>query len=322
MTDSAIVMPTLNDIRATAKLLAAHIVRTPLLQLNNHPGPGEIYLKAENLQAIGVFKVRSMGNAMLSADANTLSKGVYTASSGNAGIGLAWMAQKLDRPATVYVPESGPQGKLKTMQEFGAKIQVLNDEDWWQIIENSGHPEDPGFYVDAVRSPAALAGNATMGLEIIEQLPDVDTIIVPFGGGGVACGIASAIRVLKPDTDIIVAESETAAPVSAAFKAGKPISIVTQPSFISGAGAPMVLKEMWPHVRALVNSTIVVPVTEVVDAVRLMFEQNHIVAEGAGALPLAAALASTTDTGKTVCVVTGGNIDAEMMVKILSHRPL
>ncbi len=318
MTKAAIIAPALDDIRAASKLIAPYTVRTPLLRLNIDDESSEIYLKLENLQAIGVFKVRSMGNAMLSANKDTLSKGVYTASSGNAGIGLAWMADKLGLDARVYAPESGPAGKLETMRAFGAEIQILNDDDWWQIIENSGHPDDAGFYVDAVRSPSALAGNATMGLEIVEQLPDVDTIIVPFGGGGVACGIASAVGELKPGTKIIVAESETAAPVTAALREGKPVTVNTQPSFISGAGAPSVLKEMWPLVSTMVDSTVVVPAEDVANAVRLLFERNHVVAEGAGALPVAAALASKTNTGKTVCVVTGGNIDRQMMAKILS----
>jgi threonine dehydratase len=317
MNDIAVKAPTLSDIRSAAKSLAPYIIRTPLLRLNMHNSPSEIYLKLENLQAIGVFKVRSMGNAMLSADNDTLRKGVYTASSGNAGIGLAWMADKLGLKATVYVPESGPAGKLETMREFGARVQIMGDDEWWQIIENCGHPTDPGFYVDAVRSPTAMAGNGTMGLEIIEQLADVDSIIVPFGGGGVACGIASAVQALKPDTRIIVAESDTAAPVTAAFQQGRPVPVEVQPSFISGAGAPTVLKEMWPLVRELVDSTIVSPVTEVANAVRLLFEKNHIVAEGAGAIPVAAALANKATTGKTVCVVTGGNIDHDIMAKIL-----
>ncbi|MBT7953081.1 MAG: pyridoxal-phosphate dependent enzyme [Gammaproteobacteria bacterium] len=322
MTDPLIQAPNLDDIRTASELIAPHIVRTPILRLNSRKRENEIYLKLENLQPIGVFKVRSMGNILLSTDSDSLKNGVYTASSGNAGIGLAWMAEKLGLEARVYAPESGPQGKLSTMREFGAHVEIMGDDDWWQIIQNSGHPDDAGFYVDAVRSPAALAGNATMGLEIIEQLPDVDSIIVPFGGGGVACGIASAIRALKPDTKMIVAEAETAAPVTAALKRGEPVTVETRPSFISGAGAPSVLEEMWPLVKTMVDDTIVLPVAQVVAAVRLMFEQNHVVAEGAGALPVAAALSSQAPKGKTVCVVTGGNIDLEMMSKILSGKPL
>lgn len=322
MTDSALKTPTLDDIRAASSLLAPYIIRTPLLRLNIHDSPTEIYLKLENLQPIGVFKVRSMGNAMLIAGKDALKNGVYTASSGNAGIGLAWMARILGIKATVYVPESGPQGKLESMRDFGAHIQIMNDDDWWQIIENSGHPGDAGFYVDAVRSPSAMAGNGTMGLEIIEQLPDVDTIIVPFGGGGIACGIAAAVRALKPGTRIIVAEADTAAPVTAAFKHGHPVTIKMQPSFISGAGAPSVLKEMWPLINELVDDTVVTTVSNVADAVRLMFVQNRIVAEGAGALAVAAALFNNAALGKTVCLVSGGNIDREMMAKILLQQPL
>lgn len=319
MTEAPIIAPDLREIRAAGNLIAPYVVRTPLLRLNISDKSKHIYLKLENLQPIGVFKVRSMANIMLSEDKDILGKGVYTASSGNAGIGLAWMADKLGFAARVYVPESGPVSKLDAVKDLGAEIDVLSNDDWWQIIENSGHPKDPGFYVDAVRSRAALAGNATIGLEIIEQLPAVDSIIVPFGGGGVACGIASAIAELKPDTKIIVAESETAAPVTAALEAGLPVTIETLPSFISGAGAPSVLKEMWPLVGTMVNGTVVVPATEVADAVRILFEKNRIVAEGAGALPVAGALAGNT-TGSTVCVVTGGNIDPEMMTRILSGQ--
>ncbi|NKB38704.1 MAG: pyridoxal-phosphate dependent enzyme [Gammaproteobacteria bacterium] len=262
-----------------------------------------------------------MGNVILKEDRSKLANGVYTASSGNAGIGLAWMAKKLGLVARVYTPESGPQGKLDTMSSLGASVEVLSDNDWWQVIVNSSQPSDKGFYVDAVRSPAALAGNATMGLEILEQLPDVNTIIVPFGGGGVACGIASALQALKPESKMVVAESDTAAPVTAALAAGQPTRVETKPSFISGAGAPVVLEEMWPLVNELVDDTIVVPAAEVAGAIGLLFDKNHVVAEGAGALPLAAALAGNLK-GKIVCVVTGGNIDRAVLSKILAGEPV
>ncbi|MCZ6774596.1 MAG: pyridoxal-phosphate dependent enzyme [Proteobacteria bacterium] len=313
------IAPTLDEVHAAAKLLAPHIVRTPLLRLEVSDTPNEIFLKLENLQPIGVFKVRSMGNAMLSVEDGALRQGVYTASSGNAGLGLAWMAQRLDIPATVYAPGSAPAAKLDAVRDFGASVQRLDDDEWWKIIEMGGHPKDPGLYVDAVRSPAALAGNATIGLEIIEDLPDVDTVFVPFGGGGVACGISSAIRAIKADTRIVVAESDAAAPVTAAFKKGRPVTIAMQPSFISGAGAPSVLTEMWPLVSRLVDSTVVMPVSEVAAAVRLLFEKNQVVAEGAGAISVAGALANRAGSGKTVCVVTGGNIDADVMAKILQQ---
>jgi threonine dehydratase len=317
---NTITTPALNEIHSAARLLAPYIIRTPLVRFNFDDCATEIHLKLENLQPIGVYKVRSMGHAMLTADKATLRNGVYTASSGNAGLGLAWMAQHLGITATVYAPESGPAGKLDAVRKFGAHVNILSDEDWWQIIEDSGHPADPGLYVDAVRNPSALAGNATIGLEIIEQLPDVDNIIIPFGGGGVACGIAAAIRLLKPDTRIIVAESDAATPATAARKANRPVSVPMKPSFISGAGAPSVLKEMWPLISALVDDTVVSPVSGVAAAVRLLFKHNHVVAEGAGATPVAAAVAEKSLSGKTVCVITGGNIEAEIMAKILRHQ--
>jgi threonine dehydratase len=322
MIDATPKIPALQEIRAAATRLAPHITRTPLLRLNHYEGESEIFLKLENLQPIGVFKVRSMGNAMLTAGASDLNHGAYTASSGNAGLGLAWAADKLGIPATIYAPDSAPTSKLEAARGFGARVHRVADDRWWQIIENSGHPKDPGFYVDAVRNPAAIAGNGTIGLEIIEQLPDVDTVIVPFGGGGVACGIASAIRVLKPDVRVVVAESDAAAPLTAAFKAGRPVPIDVKPSFISGAGAPSVLKEMWPLVNELIDDTVISPVTEVADAVRALFDHNRVVAEGAGAIPLAGALSGNAGCGKTVCVVTGGNIDVEIMTKILRHQAL
>jgi threonine dehydratase len=310
----------LPEIRAAANLLAAYIIRTPLLRLNTAAAAGEIYLKLENLQLIGAYKIRSMGNILLSADPYDLRNGVYTASSGNAGLGLAWMAQKMDIAARVYAPESSPAAKLDAIRKYGAQVHVLSDEEWWQIIETSGRATDPGLYVDAVRAPAALAGNATMGLEIIEQLADVDRIIAPFGGGGLVCGIAAAVRALKPDTEIIVAESDAAAPATAAFAAGRPVEIGVQPSFISGAGAPRVLKEMWPLVGQLVDSTLVVTVREVAAAIRLMCAQNHVIAEGAGAIAVAAALANPQADGKTVCIVSGGNIGLDVLAKILQQQ--
>lgn len=322
MTTPTAVAPTLDEIHSTASLIAPHIIRTPLLRLNVDDSENEIYLKLENLQAIGAFKARTMASVMLTAGESALRSGVYTASSGNAGIGMAWMARQMGIAAAVYVPSGGPTAKLEAIRKFGATVHLLSDDEWWHIIVNGSHPADPGLYIDAVRSTAAMAGNGTIGLEIIEQLPDVDTVIVPFGGGGVACGIASALRELRPETHIVVAESEAATPLTAALTEGGPTPVNMSSSFISGAGAPIVLSEMWPLVSKLIDRTIVVPVSEVKDAIRLMLQQNRIVAEGAGAISVAAALSGNGPAGKTVCVVTGGNIDHSILCKIFSQQPV
>ena len=322
MINKALSVPALTDIRTAAEILAPYIIRTPLLQLKSGERSSEFFLKLENLQAIGAFKVRPMGHALLNADPATLQNGVYTASSGNAGLGLAWMGNKLELAATVYAPETAPPDKLAAIRSFGAQVKPLSESEWWKIIENSGHPNDPGVYVDAVRNPSAMAGNGTIGLEIIEQCPDVDTVIIPFGGGGLSCGIAAAIRALKPGTRIIVAESDAATPLTAAMAAGRPVTVEVKPSFISGAGAPSVLEEMWPLVSELVDDTVVIPVAEVANALRLLFERNKVIAEGAGAIALAAALAGDGKFGKTVCVVSGGNIDPDVMAAILRQQKI
>lgn len=314
--------PTLDEIRAASRRLAPYVALTPLLRLCVHDAPQELYLKLENLQPLGSFKTRPIGNALLAAGSGALEKGVYTTSSGNAGVALAGMARRLGVPATVYAPRSSPSSKLEPIKALGARVETLSDDAWWHAVDSGGHPSDPGLYVDAVRNPSALAGNGTIGLEILEQVPDVDTVIVPFGGGGIACGIASAIQVLKPGTRIIAAESDAAAPATAALREGRPVTVPVRPSFISGAGAPSVLAEMWPLIRDGLDGTAVVPVARVAEAIRLLFTHIRVVVEGAGAISVAAALAGTGAGGKTVCVVTGGNIGADVFSRILDRQPV
>lgn len=308
--------PTIEEARAAESRLAGLALRTPLIRLNHPDKSIEIYLKLENLQPVGAFKIRSVGNILLSADAEELRSGACTASSGNSGYALAWLARRMDIPATIYVPDTAPEGKCASIRRMGAQVKVLSYAAWWDIICNHNPDGEQGFYIDAVANPDAMAGNATIGLEILEDLPDVDTIVVPFGGGGVSCGIAAAVKVLKPGTRVVAAESETSTPLTAALEAGQPVSVEHQPSFISGIGALSVLPEMWPLVNRLLDGSVVSPVPAVADAVRMLFEHNHVVAEGAGAAALAGAL-SVEANGPVVCVITGGNIDKAHMITIL-----
>ena len=308
--------PTADEISAAESRLAGLALRTPLIRLNYPETEAEIYLKLENLQPVGAFKIRSMGNILKSTDAGKLRHGVYTASSGNSGFALAWLARHLGIPATVYVPDTAPEGKIASIRRAGAQIKVSPYADWWDIIRNHGLDSEQGFFVDAVCDPAAIAGNATIGLEIVHDLPGVGTIIVPFGGGGVSCGIASGVHALKPDTRILAAESELSTPFSSALEAGRPVAVEQRPGFISGIGGLSVLPEMWPLARRLLDGSVVSSLSAVADAVRILFEFNRIVAEGASATALAAALSMKAD-GPIVCVITGGNIDKAHMITIL-----
>ncbi len=308
--------PTLDAIYAAQKRLAGLVIRTPLIRLNiDHPA--EIYLKLENLQPIGSFKVRGAGNVLAQATEAELAKGVYTASAGNMAQGVGWMARELGVPFTVIVPDHAPRTKLEAIDRLGGEIIKVPWDEWWQVIVTHEYAGLDGLFVHPVSNPHVIAGNGTIGLEIIEDLPDVDLVLTAFGGGGLSCGIGTAVRALKPDCKIYAAEPETAACVDAAFKAGKIQKINYQPSFIDSAGGNSVLPEMWEVVQQTLHGSIVVKLDEVKQAIRLLLERNRVLAEGAGALSLAAALRQTE--GKIVCVVSGGNLDTAVLQQILSE---
>ncbi len=307
----------LDAIRAARQRIAGTVVRSPLLRLNNEEGPAQIFLKLENLQPIGSFKLRGAANLMLQADPALLAQGVWTASAGNMAQGVAWCARQLGVRCTVVVPETAPATKLAAIERLGARIIPVSFADWMEVFLTRRYAGMEGLFVHAFSDPVVMAGNGTIGLEILEDLPNVDAIVVPYGGGGLSCGIASAVRALKPDVKIYAAEVETGAPLAASWSAGAPVEIHYTPSFVDGIGAPRVFLEMWQMARQLLDGSLVVSVPEVAAAVRLLIERNCIVAEGAGATPVAAALAGKASGGKVVCVVSGGNIDAGKLVKIL-----
>ncbi len=308
---------TLEQIETARTRIEGLAIRTPLVKLNVAEAPAEIFLKLENLQPTGAFKVRCLANVLKSASAEELQHGVFTGSSGNSGVALAWLARHLGLKATVYAPDDVPKNKLDAIREVGATVCLLPFEAWWDIVRTGSYPGEKGFFANAVNSAAAIAGNGTIGLELFEDLPDVDTVVVPFGGGGVACGIASAFRILKPATKILAAESEAAMPLTAAFKAGRPVLVPRHTCFISGLGVESVLPEMWPLANQLLEGAVASSLDDVAAAIRLMFERNRIVAEGAGAVALAAALSGKAGEGKIVCVVSGGNLNKQHMIEIL-----
>jgi threonine dehydratase len=309
----------LDQIRSARERIAGKAIRTPLVRLNNDDAPAEIYLKLENLQPINSFKLRGSSNAMMLASPQQLARGVYTASAGNAAQGVAWNARLLGVPATIVVPQHAPQTKLAAIRRLGAQLRSVPYDEWWQIrVDHCYQPLKDGLYIDPGSDPAVMAGNATIGVEILEDLPDVDAIVIPWGSGGLSCGIASAIRALKPGVKLYACEVTTAAPLAASLAAGSPRGVEYIPSFVDGIGAKGVLEEMWPLASRLLDGSLVMELPEVASAVRLLAERNRVVAEGAGGAPVAAALAGKAGSGKVVCVVSGGNIDSEKLSTILS----
>ncbi len=309
--------PTLSDIEAAAARLSAWVYRTPLIPLHAEGLASEVYLKLECLQPVGSFKPRGAANALALADPEQLREGVSTASAGNMALGVAWCARRLGIPCRVVVPEQAPAAKLDALASLGAEVTRVSFEKWWELIVRRRLPDLPGHFVHPVADRSVIAGNATIGLEIVEDLPEVDTVLVPFGGGGLGCGIASALRILRPRAEVIACEVDTAAPLTASLAAGEPRSIERVATFVDGIGGASVLDEMWPLVRSLIAGSRVASLLEVEDAIRHLAIRHRTIAEGAGAAPVAIALRGDLPPGKVVCVVSGGNLDVAELIRIL-----
>ncbi len=332
-------------IEAARERIAGAAIRTPLVRLYMDDVPAEIYLKLENLQPVNSFKIRGATNAVLLASASERAKGLVTASAGNMAQGVAWAARAIGVPATIFVPEQAPEAKLAAIERLGGRVRKLPYDDWWNILVTGRVEGVDGLFVHPVQDPAVIAGNGTIGLEILEDLPDPDAVVIPYGGGGLTTGIASAIKALRPQTKIVTAEPATGAALAAAFAAGQPVDAGYSASFVDGAGsgrvldsmwpqvAPLVdqavaipldgrvLDSMWPQVAPLVDQAVAIPLDEVTAAVRLLAERISVIAEGAGALAVAAALSGRAGSGKVACVVSGGNINLSKLAEILVGGP-
>ena len=308
----------LADIQAARARITGLAVRTPLVRLYADGARAEIYLKCENLQPVNSFKIRGAANAIMLAPESARAKGLVTVSAGNMAQGIAWMARALGVPATILVPDHAPEAKLAAIERLGGRVLKIPYDDWWKAIVTSHIDGVEGLFVHPVQDPAVMAGNGTIGLEILEDLPDPDAVVIPYGGGGLTTGIASAVKALQPHTKIITAEPDTAAALAAALAAGQPTDVDYRPSCVDGSGSRRVLDSMWPLVAPLVDEALAIPVADVAAAVRTLAERARIVAEGAGALAPAAALTGRAGTGKVVCVVSGGNINLSKLCEILA----
>ena len=312
----------IEDIRAAAKRLEGIALRTPLLPLDLRgvaDGP-QIYLKPESLQPIGSFKLRGSANALAQLDRAALKRGVVTASAGNMAQGVAWNARRLGVPATVVVPDHAPRAKLDALDRLGARIVPVPFDRWWQTLEERAYPGIEGTFVHPFADPTVIAGNGTIGLEIVEDLPDVAAIVVPFGGGGLSTGIASAVKSLKPGVTVFAAEVESGAPMAASLAAGGPAAVNYQPSWVDGIAARTLFPGMWPLASSLLDGSIVVSLEQVAQAVRILVSRARLIAEGAGAAALAASLTGEAGAGPLVAVVSGGNIDPQLLARILRGK--
>jgi threonine dehydratase len=307
----------LADIEDARRHIAGPAIRTPLVRLNEPDAPADIFLKLENLQPIGSFKIRGAANAMAHIPSDQLQRGVLTASAGNMAQGVAWRARELGIPCTVVAPDTAPAIKLQAIERLGGRVIQVPFERWWQTFQDRAYPGIDATFIHAFDDPHVMAGNGTIGLEILEDLPDVEAVVIPWGGGGLTCGIAAAVRAKKPTCRLYAAEVATAAPLSASLAAGTVQTVDYQPSFVDGIGSKTVFASMFQRARQLIDGALVADLAEVAATIRLLAQRNCIIAEGAGACSAACARLGKAGRGKIVCVVSGGQIDLKNLCKIL-----
>lgn len=308
----------LEAIQAARERIRGAAIRTPLIPFEAPTDDaGAVWLKLECLQPIGSFKIRGAANAIGLADPEALETGVYTASAGNMAQGVAVAARRLGVGCRVIVPDAAPKTKLEAIRRLGGTVVPVPFDEWWAVICEHGHPNESGFFVHPVSDPAVIAGNGTIGLEVVEELSDFDAIVVPYGGGGLSSGIASAVKSLRPGIRVYAAEVATAAPFSASLEAGRPVSVDRIPTFVDGIGGSSVLDEMWPLTSELLDGSYVMSISEICDAIRELASRAHVIAEGAGASSVAAATSMAAEGQRVVAVVSGGNIDTDVLRRIL-----
>jgi threonine dehydratase len=294
-------------------------IRTPLVHLN-YDGPAEIYLKLECLQPIGSFKIRGAYNAVRLLPEAERRRGVWTVSAGNAAQGVALAARKADVPCRVLVIDAAPAAKLDAVRRLGGEIVKASYDDCWKALADRAHPAMNGAFVHPFEDDAFIAGNASAGLEILEDLPDVEAIVASFGGGGLSCGIAAAMKERAPQVKVFAAEPETAAPLASSLAAGSPQKFPTwKASWVDGCGGKSVFPRMWDLAHHLLAGSIVSTLDEVRMAMKIVAERNHVISEGAGACAVGAGLSGKCGARKIVCVVSGGNIDLSVFAQLINQ---
>jgi threonine dehydratase len=290
---------TLAQVAEARTNIAGVALRTPLVRCFAD-SPAEVWLKLENLQPIGAFKIRGAANVMARMPPQLLARGVLTASAGN----------------TIVAPDTAPATKIRAVERLGGRVILAPFADWWRTFETRTYPGVEATFIHAFDDVDVMAGNGTIALELLEDLPDMDAVVIPWGGGGLSCGIAAVLRQLAPRVKIYAAEVETAAPLAASLAAGEPCTVEYTPSFVDGIGSKMVFRNMFEHARRLLDGSLVVTLEEAARAMKFVAERNRVIVEGASACAIAAALSGRAGAGKVAAVVSGGNIDLEKFAQL------
>jgi len=309
---------TLAQVEEARRNIAPVALRTALVRCNLD-APAELYLKLENLQPIGSFKIRGAANVMARTPRERLERGVLTASAGNMAQGVAFCARRMGVRATIVAPETAPQTKISAVERMGGRVIKVPFADWWRTFETRSYPGVEATFIHAFDDLDVMAGNGTIALELLEDLPDLEAVVIPWGGGGLSCGIAAVLRARAPRVRIYAAEIETGAPLAASLAAGELRTVEYKPSFVDGIGSKMVFANMFERAGRLLDGSLVVTLAEAAQAMKLVAERNRVIVEGAAACAVAAALSGRAGPGKIVAIVSGGNIDLDKFAEIVGQ---
>jgi len=306
---------TLDQVNEARRNLEGIALRTPLVKFG-YDAPAEIYLKLENLQPIGSFKIRGAANVMAHTPREKLERGVLTASAGNMAQGVAFCARRAGVPATIVSPDTAPKTKIAAAERLGGRVILAPFADWWRTFETRSFPGVDATFIHAFDDLDVMAGNGTIALELIEDLAEFDAVVIPWGGGGLSCGIAAVLRQLRPRVKIFAAEVETAAPLSASLAAGSPTTVNYTPSFVDGIGSRTVFPNLFEFAQSLLDGSIVITLEEAARAMGLVAARNRVIAEGASACAVAAAMSGRAGSGRVIAIVSGGNIDLDKFAQL------
>ena len=309
---------TLDQVEEARRNIRGTAVRTPLVR-SGADSPVELYLKLENLQPIGSFKIRGAANVMARTPRERLERGVLTASAGNMAQGVAFCARRLGVPATIVSPDTAPAAKIRAVERLGGRMNLAPFADWWRTFETRTYPGVDATFIHAFDDVDVMAGNGTIALELLEDVPDLDAVVAPWGGGGLSCGIAAVLKQVAPRVKVYAAEIETGAPLAPSLAKGAPQTVEYQASFVDGIGAKMVFASMFERAQQVIEGSIVVTLKEAASALQSLAERNHVIAEGAAACAVAAALTGRAGGGKVAAIVSGGNINLDQFSKLVAE---
>ena len=311
--------PTIESVKLAAQTLNNVSIRTPIVDLHNYDYADDISLKVETLQPIGSYKVRGVYNWAGSLTKEQLALGLSTHSAGNTAQALGYVSGLLNVKARSLIPDTTPPVKVKAIKQYGVTPVMMPFEQILNFVLNEGWKQEPYTFLNPWGDQMMITGNGTIALEILEDCPDVETVFIPVGGGGLIAGVGSVLKKLKPSVQIIGVQTEACPALHAAFEQGSPLWVDSQDTICEGVAVPFISNEMFPLLSKIIDEVVLISEAEARKSIKRIANQNNIVVEGSGGLSVAAALSTPKDQrGKSVCILSGSAIEPSILADIMS----